>query len=42
MRRHQSFDFNKLEALIVSKYGKDKASGILTSLLADAGMVERS
>ena len=36
------FDFNKLEALIDGKYGKDKANRILTSLLADAGIVERS
>ena len=35
------FDFNKLEALIHGKYGKNKANQILTSLLADAGIAER-
>ena len=35
------FDFNKLEALIDGRYGKDNASRILTSLLADAGIAER-
>lgn len=35
------FDFNKLEALIHGKYGKNKAKQILTSLLADAGIAER-
>ena len=35
-------DFNKLEALIHGKYGEDKANQILTSLLADAGIAERS
>ena len=35
------FDFNKLEALTHGKYGKNKADQILTSLLADAGIVER-
>ena len=35
------FDFNKLEALIHGKYGKNKADRILTSLLADAGIAER-
>ena len=35
------FDFNKLEALINGKYGKNKADQILTSLLADAGIAER-
>ena len=35
------FDFNKLEALIDGKYGKNKANRILTSLLADAGIAER-
>ena len=35
------FDFNKLEALFDGKYGKNKASRILTSLLADAGIAER-
>ena len=34
-------DFNKLEALIHGKYGKNKADQILTSLLADAGIAER-
>ena len=35
------FDFNKLEALIHGKYGKNKANQILTSLLTDAGIAER-
>lgn len=35
------FDFNRLEALIHGKYGKNKAKQILTSLLADAGIAER-
>ena len=35
------FDFNKLEALIHGKYGKNKADQILTSLLADVGTAER-
>ena len=35
------FDFDKLEALIYGKYGKNKADRILTSLLADAGIAER-
>ena len=35
------FDFNKLEALFDGKYGKNKASRILTPLLADAGIAER-
>ena len=35
------FDFNKLEALIHGKYGKNKADRILTSLLTDAGIAER-
>ena len=35
------FDFNKLEALIHGKYGKNKAKQILTSLLADAGIAEK-
>lgn len=35
-------DSNKLEALIHGKYGKNKADQILTSLLADAGIAERS
>ena len=35
------FDFNKLEALIHGKYGKNKANQILMSLLADAGIAER-
>ena len=35
------FDFNKLEALIHGKYGKNMANRILTSLLADAGIAER-
>ena len=35
------FDFNKLEALIDGKYGKNKANRTLTSLLADAGIAER-
>ena len=36
-----TIDFNKLEALIDGKYGKNKADRILTSLLTDAGIVER-
>lgn len=36
-----TIDFNKLEALINGKYGKNKANRILTSLLADAGIAER-
>lgn len=36
-----TIDFNKLEALIRGKYGKNKADRILTSLLTDAGIVER-
>ena len=35
------FDFNKLEALIDGKYGKNKADRILASLLADAGIAGR-
>ena len=35
------FDFNKLEALIHGKYGKNMANRILTLLLADAGIVEK-
>ena len=38
---NRPFDFNKLEALIHGKYGKNKANRILTSLLADAGIAER-
>ena len=36
-----TIDFNKLEVLIDGKYGKNKATRILASLLADAGIVER-
>ena len=35
------FDFNKLEALIDGKYGKNKADRILTSLLTDDGIAGR-
>ncbi len=35
------FDFNKLEALIHGKYGKNKANRILASLLADDGIAGR-
>lgn len=36
-----TIDFNKLEALLDGKYGKNKANRILTSLLADTGIAER-
>ena len=35
------FDFNKLEALIHGKYGKNMANRILASLLTDTGIAER-
>lgn len=35
------FDFNKLEALIHGKYGKNMANRILASLLTDTGIVEK-
>lgn len=35
------FDFNKLEALVHGKYGKNKANQILASLLADDGIAGR-
>ena len=35
------FDFNKLEALVHGKYGKNKANRFLASLLADDGIAGR-